>query len=125
MQHRPTMAMGQPMHDLQEYWARSLFVQLFVLLDILEQIAGVDVLHHQEEVILRLEHLIETNDVRVADLFQDVDLLHDFLLAELILHMLLVNGLDRHIAPRKLVDAKRHLAKRSFANKLHELIELE
>ena len=119
------MAMGQPMHDLQEYWARSLFVQLFVLLDILEQIAGVDVLHHQEEVILRLEHLIEANDVRVADLFQDVDFLHDFLLAELILHMLLINGLDRHIAPCKLVDAKRHLAKRSFANKLHELIELE
>ena len=75
--------------------------------------------------ILRLENLVEPDDVRVADLLQNVDLLHHFLLGKLVLHMLLVDGFDSHVAPSKLVDAKSYLAKGTFADELHELVEFE
>ena len=58
-------------------------------------------------------------------LLQQVDLLEDLALAEFILHVLLLDCLDRHAFACQLVHAKSHFAKGAFADELDELVELE
>ena len=50
------------------------------LLNELKQITAVSVLHDEQEVLRTLENFKETDDVRVSDLFENIDLLHHLLL---------------------------------------------
>ena len=61
----------------------------------------------------------------MLDLLQQVDFLEYFSFAEVILHVLLFNRLDRDILARQLVHAQSHLAKSTLADQLNELVELQ
>ena len=58
-------------------------------------------------------------------LLEQVDFLKHLSFAEVILHVLLLNRLDRDILACQLVHAQRHLAKRTLPYQLDELIELQ
>lgn len=58
-------------------------------------------------------------------LLQQVDLLEDLALAEFILHVLLLDCLDRHAFACQLVHAEGHFAKGALAYELDKLVELE
>ena len=51
--------------------------------------------------------------------------MENFSFAEIILHVLFLDRLDRDILACKLVHAQRHLAKRTLPDQLDELVELQ
>jgi len=58
------------------------------------------------------------------DFFQQVNFLEDLSFAEVVLHVLLFDGLDGNVFASELVHTECHLAERTFANELNELVEL-
>lgn len=60
----------------------------------------------------------------MANLFQDVDLLHDFLFRVDILHVTFVDGFNGNLATSQLVNGKCYLPKCAFANKFDKLVEV-
>ena len=60
----------------------------------------------------------------MTDLFQDVDLLHDFLFRVDVLHVTFVDGFNGNLATSQLVNCKCNLTKCAFANKLNKLVEV-
>ena len=61
----------------------------------------------------------------MLNLLQQVDFLEHLSFAEIILHVLLFNRLDRDILTCELVHAQSHLAKRTLPDQLDELVELQ
>ena len=80
VQHAPTVAVRDAMDNLLEDSSSSLFVKVLSLLDKLQQVSPIGVLHHKQEVLGAFEHFKEPNDVRMADFAQNVHLLHHLLL---------------------------------------------
>ena len=56
---------------------------------------------------------------------EEVYLLEHLTFAEVILHIILLDGLDGHLLPCKLVNTKGYLAEGSFANQLDELVKVQ
>ena len=61
----------------------------------------------------------------MSDLLQNVNFLHDLLLTVSVLHIGLVNRLDRHVPASQLVYAEHHFSKRAFADQFDEFVELK
>ena len=72
-----------------------------------------------------LENFKETDDVRVSDLFENIDLLHHLLLRVCVLHVAFIDRFDRHLATGEFVNAKGNLAESTLPDELYEFIELE
>ena len=58
------------------------------------------------------------------DFFQQINFLEDLSFVEVILHVLLFDGLDSYVFASELVHTQCYLAERTFANELNELIKL-
>ena len=61
----------------------------------------------------------------MLDLLEEVDLLEDFTLAELVLHILLLDCLNCHTLTSQFVHAECDFAESSLANQLDEFVEFE
>ena len=59
------------------------------------------------------------------DLLEQVDFLEDLALREVVLHVVLLDGLDGDLLARQLVDAERDLSEGTLADKLDEAIEVQ
>ena len=112
------------LYNLLEQVLRHVLLQLAPLAHVVEQVAARAHLHHEEDVLVRLERLVQPvrsargrllNDVRVASALQDRDLLHDLLLGALVFQVLLVHRLYRDELARQLVHPQIHLPKRALA----------
>jgi hypothetical protein len=56
------------------------------------------------------------------DLLKQVDFLENFALGKIIFHIRLLDSLDSHILPSKLMNAKGDFTKRPFAYKFYEFV---
>ena len=91
--------MSEPVGNLLEDELRVRLLQLALPLDEPQQIPATGVFHHHEEMLARLEDLEEPDDVGVLDLLEEVDLLEHLALAEVVLHVCLLDGLDGDLLP--------------------------
>lgn len=91
---------------------------LLLLGDVVEELATRAVLHDQEEVLGRLDNLVELDEVRVADQFEDVDLAGDTFDVRYVHDLLLLQHLHCHLLARPLVDRQLHLPERPLAQRL-------
>lgn len=110
---------------LLEHVLSLLFLKALPLLDILQQVPTPGILHDHEEMLGALKDLKEPYDVRMSYLLQDEDLLEDFLLRKVVLHVVFVYGFDGYVLASQLVDAESHLTESTLANEFDELIEIE
>ena len=62
-----------------------------------KEVSATGVLHDHEQMLAAFEDFKETDDVRVFDLLQEVDLLKHFALREVVLHIRLLYGLNCHV----------------------------
>ena len=124
MQYAPAVTVSNAVHHLLEHLLRSVFVEMLSLLDVLQEVASVSILHHEEEVLGTLEHFEEADDVGVPDLLEDVDLLHDLLLGVSVLHVGLVDRLDSDLSTSELVDTEGDLPESTLADGVDEFVEL-
>lgn len=65
--------------ELLEVLAGLLFLQPLVLHDLVEELAAFHELHHQVQVLLGLDDLVDLHDVGVVQLLEDLDLATDAL----------------------------------------------
>lgn len=119
------MNMGQTVSDLLEYELGVRLLQLPFSLNQSEEVAAASVFHHHEQVLARLEHFQQPDHVRVLYLFQQINFLEHFTLAEIVLHIVLLYGLDGHLLSGELVDSQGDLAECSFSYELHEFVEIQ
>ena len=61
----------------------------------------------------------------MLDLLEEIDLLEHLSLAEVVLHVGLLDGLDGHLLPRQLVHPQSYLTEGTLADELDELVEVE
>lgn len=61
----------------------------------------------------------------MLDLLEKVNLLEDLPLAEVVLHVVLFNCFDGYLLSSQFVNAQGDLSESSFADELHELVEVE
>ena len=66
-------------NELLEVLAGLLLLQLLVLHDEVEELTALDELHHEVEVLLRLNDLVDLHDVWMVQLLEDLDLSADAL----------------------------------------------
>lgn len=119
------MNVRQAVRNLLEDEFSIRLLELAFPLDESEEISSTGVLHDHEQVLAGLKDLQEPDDIGVLYLLEQVNFLEDLPLAEVILHVVLLDRLDGHLLPRQLVHSQRDLAKGSFSNELHELVEVE
>lgn len=125
MYYRPTVDVGQAVRDLFEDEFAVTLLEAATLLDQPEQVSTSSVLHDHQQVLAALEDFQEANDVGVLDLLEEVHLLEDFALGEVVLHVTLLNRLDRNILASQFVHAECDLAERTLAYQFDELVEFE
>ena len=123
--YRPTVDVGQAVRDLLEDEFAVTLLEAATLLDQPEQVSTSSVLHDHQQVLAALEDFQEANDVGVLDLLEEVHLLEDFALGEVVLHVTLLNRLDRNILASQFVHAECDLAERTLAYQFDELVEFE
>lgn len=116
------MAVSHAVRELLEDILRLVLCQMFTLLDQVVKVTASSVLHDHHDVVLVFEDLVESNDVRMPDLLQDVHFLEDFLARILIFEATSLNDLDGDKLTRQLVYGQVHLAEGSFADFLDELV---
>lgn len=90
-----------------------------------KQISSAGVFHDHEQMLAGLEDFKQPDNVGVLDLLQQVDLLEDLPLTEVVLHVILLDGLYSYLFASELVYAEGHLAEGSLADQLHELVEVQ
>jgi hypothetical protein len=72
-----------------------------------------------------LKHLEKSDDVGVANLFEDEDLLEDFFLRKVVLHVVFVYCLDRNVLASQFVNAECDLTEGPLADEFHEFIKVK
>ena len=72
-----------------------------------------------------LKYFEKSDDVGVANLFKDEDLLENLFLRKVILHVVFVDCLDRYVLSSEFVNAECDLAEGPLANQLHEFIKVK
>jgi len=85
-----------------------------VLDDVIEQLAGVRVLHNEVELALRLDDLVQLNYSGVSDLLQNFDFSSDSFNVHLILDLALLKYFNGDLLLRNRLDAELHLPEGSF-----------
>lgn len=88
------VAVGEALDDLLEEALGDLFLESPPPADIVEQIATSANFYHEEDVLLGLEVLVESDDVLVARLLQHHHFLHHFPRLRLVGEELLIDALD-------------------------------
>jgi len=121
----PAMDVSQPVGDLFENELGIRFLQFSLALDQSQQVTTASILHHHQEMLARLEHFEQTDDIRVLDLLQEVDLLEHLPLAEVVLHVSLFDSLNSHLLASELMNSKSDFSEGTFTDKTHELVEVE
>ena len=116
------MAVGDARYDLLEELARLVLVELAVLDNVIEELAARHVLHHHENVTGRVDHLIELDDVRVAE---ELEIL--YLAAYLADHverldLVAVEYLDGDRVAGELMQRLLHLAEAARAQRLEQYV---
>lgn len=125
MNHGAAVDVRQAVRNLLEDEFGIRLLELAFPLDESEEISSTSVLHDHEQVLAGLKDLQEPDDIGVLYLLEQVNFLEDLPLAEVILHVVLLDRLDGHLLSRQLVHSQRDLAKGSLSNQLHELVEVE
>ena len=67
------VAVLHPRHDLLEKVPSLVFAQPPFLDNVIEQLARLDVLHHDVDVVRGLQHLVQTDDVRMHEQTQNFE----------------------------------------------------
>ena len=125
MQDTSAVAVAQAIHNLLEYVLGIKLFKSLSLLNKLQQVTTPRILHHHQEVFGALKHFKKSDNVRVANLFEDEDLLEDFFLRKVILHVVFVDCLDRNVLASEFVNAQCDLTEGTLANQLHEFIKVK
>lgn len=118
------MDMRQAICYLFENKLRVRLLQSPFAFDESEEVSATGVLHDHEQMLAAFKDFKETDDVRVFDLLQEVDLLKYLALREVVLHIRLLDGLNCHVLSSELMYPKSDFTKRPLSYKFHELIIL-
>lgn len=97
MNNRSAMNMSKSISYLFEYKLGITLLQLPFSLDKSQKITPSSILHNHEQMLGRLKHLQEPDNIRMLYLFQEVYLLKYFSLREIILHIIFLDGLDGYL----------------------------
>eukprot|EP01139_Manchomonas_bermudensis_P006818 Amastigsp_a178256_125.p2 type:complete len:152 gc:universal Amastigsp_a178256_125:575-1030(+) len=108
--------------DLRHEPARVLLRVRAVLDDAIKELAAVHVLHHHAEPRRLVKDLKESNDVRMLDRHENVDLLPNRLDVEVL--VVFVEHLHRNLCLICAVLAKVHRRELALANGFHQLVLL-
>lgn len=125
MQDTSAVAVAQAIYNLLEY---ILGIQLFKslsLLNELQEVTTASIFHHHQEVFGALKHFKKSDNVGVANLLEDEDLLEDFFLRKVILHIVFVDCLDRYVLASEFMNAKCDLTEGTLADEFHEFIKVK
>lgn len=104
---------------------RQVFFELPPPPDVGQQITSTAHLHHIDGVRIRIEALVQSNDVLVPRPFQDVVLLHYLLQGTLIRHIGLINGLEGHKLAGEPIDGQIDLSERALSDHLADLVVVD
>lgn len=110
------MYVSQTIGYLFENKLRIRLLQSSLAFDEPEEVTATSVLHDHEQMLAAFEDFEETDDVRVLDLLQEVDLLKHFTLREVILHIRFLNSLYCYVLSSELMYPKSDLTKRPLSN---------
>jgi len=80
--------------ELLEHVLCAVFLQTASFADVVQKVSSWAHLKDKQNVLLSLEGLVKPDDIGVADLLENVDLLHDLPLGGVFLEVILVDGLD-------------------------------
>ena len=116
------MAILHPRYDLLKEMPRLVFPQSSLLHDVIEQLARLHVLHHQKDVVRRLQYLVQPNDVRMHEQPQNLNLPSHLFLHVDRLDLLPIQNLDRHLVSRQHVFRHFHLPERPDPERLPDAI---
>lgn len=72
-----------------------------------------------------LKHFEKSDYVGVSNLFKDEDLLENFFLRKVILHVVFVDCLDRYVLSSEFVNAECDLTEGPLANQFHEFVKVK
>lgn len=88
---------------------------LFALNDIIEKLSPFHILHYQEQLLWGLNDLVELDNTRVADQFQNVDFSAYPLHICHVDYFLFLQDLYRHFLPCQCMSRRFYLTKRPFS----------
>ena len=97
MNNRPAMNMCKTISYLLEDEFGVRLLQLALSLDQSQKITPSGVLHNHEQMLARFKHLQQPDDIRVLDFLKKINLLKHFSFAKIVLHIVLLDGLDGHL----------------------------
>jgi len=119
------MQVRQAVHDVVKEPHRHVLPDAGVADDVVKQLPRVDVLHHQEDLLRRVDDLkqLELDDVGMSQALEDLDFPRHPLRIRNLLDPRLLQYLHRHLLLGGQVDAQLDLAKRALPQGLlHEVI---
>jgi hypothetical protein len=112
-------------YDLCEQKFGDVFLEFASLANICEEITAATDLHDEDDVLNGLKRFIETDNITVTRVSQDVELLHDLALRRIILHHRLVYRLERYELRRKTVNCKVHFPEGTLTHDFADFIPLD
>ena len=98
------MAVCNTMHQLLEDVLGLVLRQVLALLDEVVEVAATGILHDHHDMLIVLEDFVKTNNVGMADFFEDIDLLEHLLAAMPVVKLAQLNRLDGDELARELVN---------------------
>ena len=118
------MAVRNTMHQLLEDVLGLVLGQVPALLDEVVEVTTAGVLHHHHDMLFVLEDFVKTNNVGMADFFEDIDLLEHLLAAMPVIKLAQLDRLDGDELARQLVDRQVDLPESALPDRLYELVEV-
>jgi len=100
MNNRATVDMSKTVGYLLEDELCITFLKFTLSLDQPEKISTACILHNHQEMLTRFKNFQEPDNIRMLDLFQQIDLLEYLSLTEIVLHVILLNGFDSDLFTR-------------------------
>jgi len=123
MENTLSVDVAKALNDLPEDHFCNIFVQLFPLSDVVEEVTASAQLHRQQHVPLCLEGLVQFHDALVPEPQQYADLVHDLRFLFLISHEFLVDALQSDQLPGQLVHTQAHFSKGSSSKHFASSVE--
>ena len=107
-------------NELLEVLAGMSFFESLVFYYDLKELSTLCVFHHQEEIVVSFDDLVELDNVRMVHLLQDFDLSGDSIDIFLLFNLRLLQNLDCHLLAGEDVRAQLDLAEGALAEGLAE-----
>lgn len=119
------MDMGKTVSDLLENEFGITFLKFTLSFDQPEKISTACILHDHQEMFARFKNFQEPDNIRMLNLFQQVDLLEHLSFTEIVLHIVLLNCLDSDLFTGQFMDTQSDFSEGSFANKFDEFVKVQ